>query len=922
MLIMAGVVIALYILMTATSSFWVDWWWFSSMHRRSLLTDRYIYQGLSFVAGAAIGGGIIGFNLILALRRTRDPGGSRGIVSRVSNRILFWLIIAATLLVAIITGARASSSWEKWALWLNGTSFNQEDPYFHHDIGFYIFSLPALNTIYRSLLVLFLLAIAGSVVVYAVRQSLSFNLAALRRAPETARSHVLTLVGIFALIVAGGRVLAVYNSVYSDRGVVYGPSYVDMNILRWANYLVAIISVVLAVALIISARKLRPMFLAGTFGAWAIVLIIGVLALPPIVQSAFVNPSELKRERTYIGQNLDLTQQAYALDSVDERESSGQESMTAATLSDEQATVDNIRLWDYRITRTTFQQLQSFVPYYSFDDVDVDQYISDGEIIQVLSSARELDQSGLPSTSQSWTNKRLVYTHGYGVVVAPVSEVSAQGLPEMVVSGIPPNGTGQFAVTQPEIYFGDADSSWIILNSDYDEFSGLDSAADSTRYQGKPAGGIELGSIFKRIILGANLGDRNVVMSGAISGDSVLVLHRSVLDRVKKLTPFLTFDDDPYVVIADGKLYWIVDGYTTSNDYPGAQPHDGLNYIRNSVKVVVDAYTGDVTYYRTNTVDPIADAYGKIFDGVFVPISEAPASIAQHFRYPERLFDIQSDIYSTAHVSDPTSYYNGEDRWTIASETIDGQTAQMEPYYVTMRLPGEDATTYNLIRPFIPGGNTNRQNMTSWMTGRVTADGQLELVTYRFPRQETVFGPRQIEGRINQEPEISSQLSLWNQSGTQVILGNMLVIPIDQSVLYVLPLYLQSTSVEGALPELQRVIVATNDKVVMRDTLADAIAAVIEPSSEPVTELEPAATPETGTDQTEQPAGTPEAGTAPAVDGGLAAQAQQAFEDGQAALQAGDWAAYGEAQERLETLLQQIVGSSSATPLPSASPTP
>ncbi|MGH2549109.1 MAG: UPF0182 family protein, partial [Thermomicrobiales bacterium] len=787
MLIMAGVVIAIYILMTATSSFWVDWWWFSSMDRRSLLTDRYLYQGLSFLVGAIVGGGIIGFNLILALRRTREPGGSRSAVSRVSNRILFWLVVAFTVLVAVITGVRASSTWEKWALWLNGTSFNQKDPYFNRDIGFYLFSLPALNTIYRMLLVLFLLAIVGSIVVYALRQSLSFNLAALRRAPETARSHVFTLIAIFALIVGAGRVLAVYNSVYSSRGVVYGPNFVDLNILRWANYLVAVISVVLAVALVLSARKLRPIFLVGTFATWGVVLIIGVLALPPIVQSAFVNPSELKRERTNIAQNLDLTRQAYALDTVDQRESSGQEPITEATLSDEQATVDNIRLWDYRITRTTFQQLQSFVPYYSFDDVDVDQYISDGEITQVLAAAREIDQGGLPSNSKSWTNTRLVYTHGYGIVVAPVSAVSAQGLPEMVVSGIPPDGTGQFEVTQPEIYFGDSASSWIILNSDYDEFSGLDSGVDATRYEGMPAGGIKLGNIFKRVMLGANLGDRNVVISGAISGDSVLVLHRSVLDRVKKLTPFLTFDDDPYMIIADGKLYWIVDGYTTSSNYPGAQPLDGLNYIRNSVKVVVDAYSGETTYYRTNTKDPIADAYGKIFDNLFVPIADAPASIASHFRYPEHLFDIQSEIFSTAHVTDPTSYYNGEDRWTIASETIDGQTAQMEPYYVTMRLPGEDATTYNLIRPFIPGGNTNRQNMTSWMTGRVTADGQLELVMYRFPRQETVFGPRQIEGRINQEPDISSQLSLWNQSGTQVIFGNMLVIPIDQSVLYVQP---------------------------------------------------------------------------------------------------------------------------------------
>ena len=701
-----------------------------------------------------------------------------------------------------------------------------------------------------------------------------------------------------------------------------------MDVVRWGNLRTAILAVIVAVLLFLSTRRFLGRYLAIAGIATAVVFVLGVIALPIVVQRIYVDPSELKRESAYVDKNLALTRSAYALDNVVQRESSGQAPLTAEVLSDEQETIDNIRLWDYRIAQSAFQQLQSFVPYYSFQDVDVDKYESNGQIEQVLTSARELDQSGLPSASQSWTNKRLIYTHGYAAVVAPVSQVSATGMPVMVVSNIPPNGTGQYAITQPEIYFGDAPSSWVILNSNHDEFSGLDASSDSMRYQGMPVGGITLGNFFKRMILGSYLSDRNTVLSSAISGDSILVINRSVKDRLGAFTPFLTLDDDPYLVISDGKLYWIVDAFTTSDDYPAAQNWGGLNYIRNSVKIVVDAYTGDVSYYRTDSADPIADAYAKMYKGLFQPISAAPAGIAEHFRYPQTLFDIQADVYATAHVPNSSAYYKGEDLWAIATETVDGQTVPMEPYYVTMRLPGETDTTYNMILPYIPGGQTNRQNMTSWMAGRMTPEGQLELVLYRFPRQETVFGPSQIQGRINQEPEIASQLSLWNQAGTQVIFGNLLVIPVDESVLYVQPLYLKSTASEGALPELQRVIVATNQKVVMRETLDEAIQAAIEPSSPAVAETttEPPTAATTTQGEAAPAAATP---VAPATTGSdqvatLTQQALDAFNRGEAALQQGDWEAYGAAQKELSDILNQLaaVSSSAATPTPAEQATP
>ena len=922
MVIALLVVVAIFVLITVTSSFWVNWWWFSSMDRRSLLTDRYIFQGASFLIGALLTTLIFGGNLIVALRRTRQQGQVRS-VARVSNRILFWLVILATVILAFLVGSSASSAWETWAKWRYGSSFGYSDPYMHRDIGFYIFALPALEWIYRALLTITLLALAGTLIVYLLRTSLRFSMSAFRQAPIVARSHVTFLLGLIALLFGFGRILAFYGSVHATSGIAGGPGFVEMNVTRWANLIGAICAFVAAIALFVAARRLQPRLLGGALAVMGVVLLLGIVILPRIVQSVFVDPSEELRQRSYIANNLDMTRAGYAVDSVVMRESSGQQPMTQDLLSTEQATLENIRLWDYRIAGQTFQQLQSFVPFYSFPDVDIGNYTVDGQPLQVLVAAREMDQSGLPSTSRNWTNTHLVYTHGYAVVVAPVGEVSSQGLPVMIVSNIPPNGTGEFAVTQPEIYFGADDSDWIILNTNQDEFSGIDSASDVTRYEGIPAGGIELGNIFKRIMLGAYLGDRNTVISGALNGDSILVLDRTVRDRIAKLTPFLELDEDPYLIIDNGKLYWIVDAYTTSDDFPAAEHHNGINYMRNSVKVVVDAYTGEVTYYRTETADPIADAYGRMFGDLFVPIADAPPSIASHFRYPVKLFEWQSEVYATVHVENPTAYYNGEDRWSIATETVEGQVQTMEPYYVTMRLPSEADVTYSLIRPFVPGGSTDRQNLTAWMSGRITADGQLEIIVYRFPRQETVFGPRQIEGRISQEPDISSQISLWNQSGSQVILGNMLVIPVEQSILYVQPLYLRATSVENALPELQRVIVATNERVVMRETLEEAIAAVVSDEAAVTSPIE--TTTETTADDTTgastDASATPAA--EPAVTSGVNDLAQQAidlFDAGQQALADGDWAAYGAAQDELQIVLQQLAEASAAglaaTPVP------
>jgi uncharacterized membrane protein (UPF0182 family) len=907
MLITAAVIAAIAVFIFASAAFWVNWWWFGSMGYRSVLTTRYTAQVVSFVLGAGLAAAIFGGNLAVAFRRSTGVQQGGRIVT-FAERTLRAAIIAASALVAVLFGLAAARRWDTWLLWLHGNAFGLRDPVFHRDVGFYVFALPALHAVEAGLFALLVTTAVGVAVVYVVR--LGMNVRSIRGIPRQPRVHLFALGGAILVVVAFRNVLANYDLVYSDRGVVFGASYTDVHAQRLANWTLAVITIAIAGLLLVNAFVGRIRLLVGAVVLWAVASVVLGFVAPAAVQQIVVAPSELTRERPYIANNLAMTRAGFGLVAVPERELTGQAPLTASAIAQYPDTQKNIRLWDYRVIRATYQQLQSFVSYYVFRDVDVDRYRPNGAIQQVVLSARELDPNGLPPTAQTWTNRHLVYTHGYAAVVSPVGAVSSQGLPQFLVERIPPTGTGVYRIDRPEIYFGEGTSDWVAVDTAQSEFAGTieaDAAQSTTyRYQGTPRGAIKLDSYLSRLLLAVDLGERNVFLSGSLTSDSQVLLHRNVVDRIEKIAPFLRLDPDPYLVIADGKLYWIVDAYTESDRFPHASRTRGINYLRNSVKIVVDAYDGTTTFYRTAEPDPIADAYGDIFGGLFRPISEAPPAIAAHWRYPEFLFDVQSDVYSSVHVADPTAYYNGEDRWAVPMEQINGTPQRMEPYYVTMTLPTESASDFALIRPFTPGGNTDRQNMTAWVAGRAGTDGRLALVLYRFPRQETVFGPAQIEARIDQEPDISAQISLWNQSGSQVIRGNLLVIPIGESILYVQPLYLQATGTQGALPELKRVIVASNEHVVMRATLDEAIAALTQGST--------------------TVSGPPE--TAPGTSSGdlqgiaaLAQQALDAYQQGQAALARTDWTAYGDAQARLKSLLDQIANASAGPSSPAGTPT-
>ncbi len=918
MLIAAIAIVAIVVITTVTAPFWVNWIWFGDIGYRELLVRRYTAQALSFAVVGGMSAAIFYVNLALALRNTRETSGSAGMVSRLSRHLLRWLSIGAAVIVLMICGIAGARHWEENLLAVRGPAFGIDDPTFGRDVGFYVFSLPVMNGIQDGLLRLVAVTAIAVGVIYLLRLGARFR--SWGEVPWAALRHVSGLVAALLLITAFGYWLRKFELVFSRGGVVFGPGFTDVNIVRPLNYLMALMSAAAGILILTGTVLRTPKYLIGVLGGWFALAALVTPILPPLVQRVYVNPNEFRREEPYIERNIEMTRAAFGLDDVAVQELTGQEPIAVDTLSIEEPPLRNVRIWDYRVVQPIYQQLQTFVPYYEFNDIDIDRYDIDGVPTQVMMSARELDVDGLPENAQTWTNRHLAYTHGYGAVVSPVSEVSPEGWPRFLLSQIPPQGAEELAIRQPEIYFGEAPSDWVIIHTEQREFSGLVEDANDEAdggYKGNVYGGIGLGNPVTRALAALTLGDRNILLSGQLTEDSELLIRRSVVERAERVAPFLTFDPDPYLVIADGRLVWVVDAYTTTNDFPSATRYDGVNYLRNSVKVTVDAYNGQTTFYRTAVPDPIADAYDRIYPDLFTPVADAPGSVAAHFRYPELQFRMQSRVWAEYHVTSARSLYDGDDLWTIAEASVDGEIVTVEPYFVTQRLPGEESTVFALTVPFTPGGQQTRQNMTAWMAGTAAPTGATTLRLYRYPRQVTVYGPLQIEAQINQDPLISQQITLWNQSGSDVISGNLLVIPVNDAMLYVQPLYLRASPSSAAAPQLAAVIVATDDDLVMEPTLSEAIASLEGSGGPPEEQVE--------TDIAERET-TAETGVADVPDdlssmneAQLVQEAVATFDRGQAALSDGDWATYGDEQERLEMILNLLSGESGA-PLPAATP--
>lgn len=899
MVVTALVLVGVFAFIYLTSTFWIQWWWFESIGYQETLTTRYISGGIAFVVAALLVGGIFAVNWQLALRRQGENKSAR----LSSSRILRWPLWIVTLIMAIFSGSFAAQQWVTWRMALAGRSFGITDPTFGLDASFYVFRLPALEIAHRMLLVILLISLAAVALIYLGMQGLD-RIDQLGASPQ-ARRHLLVLAALLLIVFGLGYLISNFNLQYSTRGFVPGPGFTDVNVVRPLNYLLVLVSIVAALVLLFSRRSEKLRRLAIVFIVW--IGAVGLNAIVPlIVQQTIVEPNELQRESPYIENNIAFTRAGFGLENVEVRSLSGQGEPPASALRSDSSVLRNVRLWDYRIARNTFQQLRSFVPYYVFNDVDVDRYPAEDELQQVLVAARELDINGLPANAQTWTNQHLSYTHGYGAVVSPINEATSQGLPVFTVGGIPPERAGVMSIDRPEIYFGELESTWVAVNTGVQEVSGIPGDTPSSAYTGQAQGSITLDNYLKRVILAIYLGDRRILFTDELTGESRVLLQRSIATRVSAIAPFLRLDSDPYLSIIDGRLIWIVDAYTATDRFPNASSYSGVNYARNTFKATVDAYDGSVTMYRTAIPDPIADAYADLFPDMFIPIDQASPVLAEHFRYPEELFDLQSQVFSAYHVTEPTAFYNGEDRWEVATEQVELDSESetvlrpMEAYFMTLPLPGETETGFKLIRPFTP---INRPNMTSWMAGQSDATGASRLVVYRFPRQTQVFGPQQVEARIDQDPMISSQFTLLDQAGSRVIRGNLLVIPVEETVMYVQPVYLQATVSGGAPTELQFVIVATNLEVSMQPTLEAALAAVAGDDA--------VAPPGAGTDNVEDGA---ESGSEQAA--ATIAEALVTFDKGQTALSEGDWAAYGEAQVELERILGELAAPLGVNPDP------
>ncbi|MEK7447059.1 MAG: UPF0182 family protein [candidate division NC10 bacterium] len=877
---------------------YTDWLWFHEVGFPQVFTTMLAVRGwLVLGLGAAVF--VFLFANLWVAARTAPPDvlweleDQLGLPGRaVLEPLVRRLLVPVISVIALLSGARASGEWDTLLQYLNATPFGRTDPLFNRDIGFYVFHLPFWRLLYGWTMALCIGTLVLTAAVYVLQRSVVLTARGPRLAGG-ARTHLLGL-GALLLVVRGvGFWLDRYDLLYSPRGFTFGASYTDVNASLPVLQVLAVLAVLCAVACAVQTRRPGWLFLIAGLVVLGVVWIGGLGVYPALLQRFRVTPNELVAEGPYIKHSIRMTRDAYGLDRVQEKDFPAEENLNAAALERNNLTIKNIRLWDHRPLLTTLGQLQEIRTYYKFLDVDNDRYLIGGEYRQVMLSPRELSYKHLPGQGQSWINEHLTYTHGYGLVVGPVNRISPEGLPEFFVKDIPPAASGFPKITRPEMYYGESGNEYVFVRTKSQE---LDYPSGDQNVYGQYAGrgGIVVDSLLKKLGFAARFGEIKVLLSDDLTSESRVMIYREIGARVRQAAPFLRFDKDPYLVVTeDGRLVWMIDGYTTSDRYPYAQPVRGMgNYIRNSVKATVDAFHGTVTYYIADAEDPVIRTWAKAFPGLLKPFAQMPKDLQAHVRYPEDLFTIQAQMYATYHMEDPQVFYNKEDLWTIPRRQQDARTAaEMEPYYTVMRLPGEAREEFVLLNAFNP---SRRDNMIAILVARSDAPNYGNLLVYMLPKQKLVYGPRQIDARIDQDAVISQQLSLWNQQGSRVLRGSLLAIPIDQSLIYVQPLYLAATE-QGSLPELRRVIVAYGNQIAMEPTLEQSLGRIFGARVR-------------GDEPGPRPRETVAAGP-PLLDSALRAVAQRAWEawqKAQEALRRGDWSGYGQEQKRLEETLRQL----------------
>ena len=882
-------IVVLLLFFRQATDLYVDWLWFVEVGYSDLFTKILFSKTLLGLGAGVFLGMLVYLNLKAAAVAPRGFRFStqENVIElppvEVFDPLFRRLLLPGAFLVGLMAAPQALAKWQQLLLFLNPKPFNLPDPQFGYDVGFYVFRLPALMVLYHWLLFALGLTFVATAVVYLLYRNIEYGPRGIFLS-ERARRHLLILVALFLAVKAAGYVLDGFELLYSFQGTAFGASYTDIHARLPALRILAVGA--LAIALLCAVQIFREGYRSVIISLGALVAVhaVGLNLYPTLLQRFRVAPNEIAAERPFIERNIRFTRMAFGLDKLESKEFPAEENLSAQDLKRHESTINNIRLWDHRPLLATYAQLQEIRPYYKFVDVDNDRYVIDGTYRQTMLSARELSHQHLQS--RNWINEHLTFTHGHGVVFGPVNQVTSVGLPEFFIQDIPPITVAGLKITRPEIYYGELANDYILVQTKGQE---LDYPAGDqnvyTKYQGR--GGVPIGSLWRRLVFSAHHATFRILLSQDLTSESRILYHRKIHDRVKKIAPFIMFDRDAYLVIGqNGRLSWIIDGYTTSDRYPYSEPfrRQGLNYIRNAVKAVIDAYDGSVNFYMSDPTDPIIRSFENIFPGLMKPLDAMPEDLRSHIRYPQDMFSMQAHIYATYHVQDPQVFFNKEDILSIPRQKIDGREGDMESYYTIMRLPGENKEEFVLLLPFTPN---RRDNMRAWLAARSDGVHYGKLTALEFPKAKLVYGPKQIDARIDQDTFISQQLTLWNQAGSQVIRGSLLPIPIEKSLLYVQPLYLAAS--QGSLPELKRVIVAFGNQIVMEETLEQSLQRIFgaksgqEPRPASVTTTE-----------------------APTEKRNIAAQALDHFRRSQEFLRQGNWSGYGEELKKVEALLKEM----------------
>lgn len=898
-LVVLLVVLLLFMVIPSAVDLLTEWFWFGEVDYQGIfvrtLTAKAALGGVVFLVALAA----LAFNFRLALRRITKPymlfpGGGDIQPIVLTPRQLQLLGTGLAALVALFLGIFASNQWMTWLQFQHAVPFEQFDPLYGRNVGFYVFTLPFLDLARNLALAVVVLSLIGSTAAYVVSGTLALDPGRGLIVGVEARRHLGLIVAGLFLLLAWGAYLDVPRMLTTPAGIIHGASFVDVHLRFWVFRGVLVVALLGAVLSAVTALTPRNLPIIAAVGLYVLVTVGGNLAAFGL-QRLVVIPDEQQREAPYIVHNIAATRQAFGLERLDARELSGDATLTLADIENNRDTINNVRLWDHGPLLDTFGQLQEIRTYYDFVSVDNDRYLIDGEYRQIMLSSRELNSSSLPN--RSWINERLQYTHGFGIALGPVNQVTQEGLPVLFIKDLPPVSSVDLSLDQPSIYFGELSNDYVIIGTNTDEFhypEGDDNV--STRYDG--AGGVVISSLFRRLLFAVRFRAYEIFVSSQLNVDSRILYHRNIVDRVTTIAPFLRYDDDPYLVITDGRLVWMLDAYTITDRYPySARATDGINYIRNAVKIVIDAYHGTTTFYLADVEDPIARTLQAIFPDLLRGLDEMTDDLRRHIRYPEGLFSLQTSIYSTYHMTNPAVFYNKEDQWDVP--IVDGE--QMEPYYTIMRLPGEARAEFIQMLPFTPRG---KNNLAAWMVARSDGDAYGKMLVFQFPKQKVIFGPNQIVARINQDQDISPQLTLWNQQGSEVVQGTLLVIPIEEALLYIRPLYLRASG--GRIPELKRVIVAYQNQIVMEDTLDESLARLFGSALEPAPGALPAGTVLADLDVA-QPADTAAAAAnAPVDTEPLVAQASAHYRRALQAQREGNWTLYGQEIERLGEMLTRL----------------